>query len=155
MPLATYVPTKLKRSQVINAGPQLKFDTDTLIALLVVAGSGIPDTSKTGVQYIADVTATNAELSYSGYARQTLSGVTVAFDSTGTTIVDFSFSNITWAKNTNDPGTGRYLIIGDSSFGANDSGRPVVAVCDLNGLVSCAAGDLIFAAPTGGLIQWQ
>lgn len=155
MALATYVPTTLKKSQVINAGPQLKFDTDTLIALLVVAGSGIPSTSKTGIQYISQVTATNPELSYSGYARQTLTGVTVAYDATGTTIVDFSFADITWAQNANDPGTGRYLILADSSTGGADSSKAVFAVCDLNTTVSCAGGDLVFSCPTGGLIEWQ
>lgn len=46
MAASTNIPTKLKKSQVVNAGPQLKFDTDTMQCMLVKAGSGIdPDVS--------------------------------------------------------------------------------------------------------------
>jgi hypothetical protein len=155
MAAATLIPTKLKKSQVLTAGPQLKLDDLTLVALIVVAGSGIPDTSKTGIQFIGDVTATNAELSYSGYARQSLTGNTVAFDGSLTTTVDFSFSPITFPHNTNDPGTGRYLIIADTGVGASDATHPVLAVCDPNQFISSAAGDLVLQSPTGGLIQFQ
>lgn len=54
MAASTNIPTKLKKSQVVNAGPQLKFDTDTLECLLVKAGSGIPSTTSGGIQYVAD-----------------------------------------------------------------------------------------------------
>lgn len=155
MAAATYIPTKLKKSQVISAGPQLKFDTDTLVALIVVAGTGIPSTSSTGVQFIGDVTGTNAEMSYAGYARQTLTGVTVAFDGTTLTYVDFSFANITFAHNAADPGTGRYVVIADTSVGANDAAHPVLAIFDPGTTVSSAAGDLVLSSPTGGMIQWQ
>ena len=155
MAAATYIPTKLKKSQVTSAGPQLKLDTDTLVALIVVAGSGIPSTTSSGVQYISDVTGSNAEMTYSGYSRKTLTGVTVAFDGTTSTYVDFSFANITFPQAAGDPGTGRYIIIADTSVGSADSSHPVLAVCDPGGTVSSAAGDLVLSSPTGGLIQWQ
>jgi hypothetical protein len=155
MAASTNIPTKLKLSQVVNAGPQLKFDTDTLVCLLVVAGSGIPSTSKTGVQYISDVTGTNAEVTGTGYARQTLTSVTVAYDSTGTTLVDFSFANITFSQNAAGFTNARYIIIADTTSGAGDSTHPVIAVCDPNTTLSAVTGDVVLSSPTGGLIQWQ
>lgn len=155
MTAATYVPTKLKKSQVVSAGPQLKLDTDTLVCLIVVAGSGIPGTGSTGIEFISDVTSGNTEMSYSGYSRQTLTGVTVAYDGSDLNAVDFSFSNITFSHDTSDPGTGRYIIIADTSVGSGNSSHPVVAIGDPGTTVSCAGGDLVLSSPTGGLIQWQ
>lgn len=151
MSIATYIPAKLVKSQMINAGPQIKFDTDTLKCMVVVAGSGIPSTSKTGVQYVSDVTGTNAEVTGTGYARQTLSSVTVAFGSGDD--VDFSFANITFAQNAAGFTNGRYGVIFKDAGGA-DSGNPVVAILDLNATVSVVGGDLVLSAPSGGLIQW-
>lgn len=98
MAASTNIPTKLKKSQVVNAGPQLKFDTDTLGCLLVKAGSGIPSTTSGGIQFVADITGTNAEVSGTGYSRQTLSSVTVAFDGGVNTYVDFSFGDVTFTQ---------------------------------------------------------
>lgn len=154
MAAATNIPTKLKKSQVVSAGPKISFDTDTLKAMIVVAGSGIPDTSKTGIEYVSDVTSGNAEVTGTGYARQTLTGVTVAFDSTGTTIVDFSFSNITFSQNAAGFTNGKYIILFKDTGGA-DSTNPVIAVCDPNATLSVVPGDLVISSPTGGLIQWQ
>ena len=151
MAITTNIPAKLVKSQVINAGPKISFDTDTLKCLIVVAGSGIPSTSKTGVQYVSDVTATNAEVTGTGYARQTLAGVTVAFGSGDD--VDFSFSSITFAQNAAGFTNGRYAVIFKDTGGA-DSTNPVICVLDLNATVSVVGGDLVLSAPAGGLIQW-
>jgi hypothetical protein len=155
MAAGTFIPTTLKRSQVINAGPQVKFDTDTLVCLIVKAGSGIPSTQSNGVQFISDVTATNTELSYAGYTRKTLAGVTVAYDASPSDKVDFSFSDITWAQNAADDGLGRYIIFADTTIGASDASHPVIAVCDPNQFLSVVSGSLTLQSPTGGLIQWQ
>jgi hypothetical protein len=155
MAAATYIPTTLKKSQVINAGPQVKFDTDTIVCLIVKAGSGIPNTQSNGIQFISDVTATNPELSYVGYSRQTLAGVTVAYDASPSDKVDFSFSNIVWAQNANDDGTGRYIVFADTTIGANDAAHPVIAISDPNQYLNVQNGSLTLQSPTGGLIQWQ
>lgn len=155
MAASTNIPTKLKKSQVVNAGPQLKFDTDTLKCLLVVAGGGIPDTTKTGVQFVSDVTGTNAEVTGTGYARQTLTSVTVAFDGTGTTLVDFSFADITFTQNAAGFSNARYIIIYDDTSGGADSSKAVIAVCDPNQTLSAVGGDVVLSSPTGGLIQWS
>lgn len=154
MSTSTNIPTKLKKSQVVSAGPKISFDSDTLKCLLVVAGSAIPDTSKTGVQYVSDVTGSNSEVTGAGYARQTLSSVTVAFDSSGTTLVDLSFANITFSQNAAGFTTARYAILYKDAGGA-DSANPVFGVCDPNTTLSAVTGDVVFSAPTGGLIQWQ
>jgi hypothetical protein len=154
MAAATNIPTTLKKSQVLSAGPQVKFDGGNLKAVVVVAGSGIPNTSKTGVQFLTDVLSGNAEVTGTGYARQPVTGVTVAFDGTLTTAVDFSFANITFSMNAAGFTNGRYLIIVDATTGI-DSTSPVVAVCDPNVTFSPVAGDVVFSSPTGGLIQWS
>jgi hypothetical protein len=153
MAAATYVPTKLKKSQV-NGATVIDFDTDTLKCMIVVVGSAIPDTSKTGVQFVSDVTGSNAEVTGTGYARQTLTSPTVAFDSSGTTLVDFSFGNITFSANAAGFSTGRYIIFFKDTGGA-DSTNPVFAVCDPNQTLSVVSGDLVLSSPTGGLIQWS
>lgn len=155
MAASTNIPTTLKKSQVINAGPQLKFDTDTLVCFLVVAGSGIPSTSKTGVQFISDVLGTNSEVTGTGYSRQTLTSVTVAYDGSGTTLVDFSFANITFSQNAAGFTNARYIIFADTSIGGGDSTHPVFAVCDPNQTLSAQTGDIVLSSPTGGLIQWS
>lgn len=153
MAASTNIPTKLKKSQV-DGSVVIDFDTDTLKCLLVVAGSGIPATTKTGIQFVSDVTATNSEVTGTGYARQTLAGLTVAFDGTGTIIVDFTFSDITFLQNAAGFTNAVYAIMYKDVGGA-DSTRPVFAVCDTNLVLSAVTGDVVLKCPTGGLIQWQ
>ena len=152
MAAGTFIPTKLKKSQVDGA-VVIDFDTDTLKCMIVQAGSGIPSTTKTGVQYVSDVTSGNTEVSGTGYSRQTLAGVTVAFDASVNTYVDFSFSNITFLQNAAGFSNGRYIIFFKDT-GA-DATSPVFAVCDPDQTLSSVAGDIVLSAPTGGLIQWQ
>lgn len=155
MAASTNIPTKLKLAQVTTLTTNaIDFDSDTLKCMIVQAGSGIPSTSKTGVQFVSDVTATNTEVSGTGYSRQTLSGVTVAYDGTGTTIVDFSFSDITFSQNAAGFSNGRYIILLKDAGGA-DSANPVFAVCDPDQTLTVVPGDLVLSSPSGGLIQWQ
>lgn len=151
MATATYIPAKLVRSQVLNAGPQLKFDTQSTKCAVVVAGSGRPDTSKTGVQYVADVTSGNAEVTGTGYARQTLASITVAFGSGDD--VDYGFANITFSQNAGGFSNGRYGVLFYDTGGA-DLTNPVIAILDFGQTVSVVGGDLVLSAPAGGLIQW-
>lgn len=153
MAITTTIPTKLKKSQVTNTSQQLKFDSDTLMGLLVIAGSGIPDTSSTGIQFVQDVfSGGNTEVTGSGYARQTLAGVTVAFATS--TSVSLTFSNITFLQNAAGVTTARYLILYDATIGSGDSTHPVWAVVDPNAVQSTVTGDIIFQCPAGGLIVW-
>lgn len=147
---AAYIPTKLKLAQV-NGSP-VNFATDTLKAMLVVAGTAIPSTNNAGVQYVSDVTATNAEVTGTGYARQTLTSVTVANDGSVNTQVDFSFASITFAANAAGFSNGRYLILFKST--GVDSTSQVIEVFDPAVTVSAVTGDVVFSAPTGGAIQW-
>lgn len=151
MAIQTLIPAKLVRSQVLNAGPKISFDTATLKMGMVVVGAGIPSTSKTGIQYVSDVTATNTEVTGTGYARQTLGGVTVAFGSGDD--VDFSFNDITFLQNAAGFTNARYGFLFMDAGGA-DSANPMIAIIDLNGTISVVPGDLILKSPTGGLIQW-
>lgn len=152
MAAATYIPATLALSQV-DGSVVVDFNSDTFIALWVVVGGGKPSTSKTGVQYVDDVTATNSEVTGTGYARQTLASVTCAFDGTATNAVDWSFGDITWLQNAAGFSNGRYLIIA-KDVGGVDSARPVIAVIDPDQTVSVVSGDVVVSSPTGGLIQW-
>lgn len=151
MAVTTNIPAFLVRSQA-NGSVVVDFDSDTFKCLLVVAGAGIPSTSKTGVQFVSDVTGTNAEVSGGTYARQTLGSLTCAFGAGDD--VDWGFAAITFAQ---DAGAGptncRYAVIYKDVGGA-DSTRPVICVIDLNATVSLRTGDLVLTAPAGGLIQW-
>jgi hypothetical protein len=151
---STNIPTKLKLSQ-INGGNGttanvIDFDTDTLKCMIVVAGSGIPATSKTGIQYVSDVTGTNAEVA--GDVRQTLTSVTAAFDGSGTTLVDFNFANITFAQ-AQGWTNGAYIIF--YKFVSTDANSPVFAVCDPSQTLNVSVGDIVLQCPAAGLIQWQ
>lgn len=147
---ATTIPAKLKKSQV--DGTKIDFDSDTLKCAMVVAGSGAPSVSKTGVQFVSDVTGGNAEVTGTGYSRQTLSGVTVAFAS-GSDAVEFSHSAITFAQNAAGFTNGRYAVFFKDAGGA-DSANPVFAIADLDSNRSVQGGDLVLSAPSGGLINW-
>lgn len=151
MPASTAIPTKTKLYQATSN--YIDFDTDTLKCMLVVVGSGMPVTTGTGVRYVSDVTAANSEVTGTGYARQTLAGVTVAVDGTVNTYVDFSFSNITFTQNAAGFSNARYIIFFKDT-GA-DATSPVFAVCDPNQTLSAVTGDVVISSPTGGLIQWQ
>lgn len=154
MATSTTIPTKLKLRQVTSAS-KVDFDSDTLKMVLVIAGSGAPDTSKTGIEFLQDVfSGGNTEVIGTGYARATLSGVTVAFDATSTIAVDLTFTTVTFSQNAAGPNNIRYGIIVDTTIGAGDSTNPVVAVCDLGAVQSTQTGDLLLTPPTGGVIQW-
>jgi len=155
MGLSTAIPTILKKTEVTSTGSQLKFDTDTLKVLLVGPGSGAPNTQSNGIQWVSDVTATNTECSGVGYSRQTLSGVTVAYDASPSTTVDFSFGNITFSQNASGFTNARYAIFYDGTVGTVDTNSPVFAVCDLSQTYGVTGGDLVLSAPAGGLIQWS
>jgi len=151
MAVTTYIPAKLALSQVDGSGV-VDFDTDTFICGIVQIGSGRPSTSKTGVQYVSDITATNTEVSGTGYSRQTLTSVTVAFDGTATNAVDWSFGNITFSQNAAGFTNGRYIFI--AKDGASDAARRVINVIDPGATLSAQTGDIVIQSPTGGVIQW-
>lgn len=151
MAVTTNIPAKLVKSQV-DGSAVVDFDTDTFKAMLVRAGAGIPSTSKTGVQFVSDVTGGNAEVSGGTYARQTLGSLTLAFGAGDD--VDWGFANITFAQDAGaGPTDARYAVIYKDVGGA-DSARVVICVIDLNATVSLRTGDLVLSAPAGGLIQW-
>lgn len=149
--MATDVPAKLVKSQVDGA-VVVDFDTDDIRCMLVVAGAGFPNCSKTGVQFVSDVTATHSEVTGTGYARQVLAGKTVAFNGS-TDVVEWSFSSITFLQNAAGFTNARYAVLFKEVGGA-DSSRVVVAVCDLLSDRSVVGGDLVLSAPAGGLINW-
>lgn len=150
MAVTTNIPAKLVKSQ-FDGTEVIDFDSDTIKTMLVRAGSGIPSTSKTGVQYVSDVTATNAECTGGTYGRQTMAGKTVAFGAGDD--VDWSFTNVTFPQDAGaGPTDARYAIMLKDKGGA-DSANPVIDVIDLNATVSLRTGDLVLAAPAGGLIQ--
>jgi hypothetical protein len=154
MATATHIPTKLMKAQGSQtSGQAVNLSGDTFKMLAVVAGGGIPSTTSSGIQYVADVTATNSEDTNIG-ARKTLSGVTWAFDA-GAGKVDWSFSDIVYAQDAGDDGLTRYFVIYDDTLGTNDTDKPVVAIIDPGALVSAVNGPVTIQCPTGGLIQFQ
>jgi hypothetical protein len=153
MATATHIPTKLLKAQgQLTSAQAVNLSGDTFKMLAVKAGSGIPSTASGGIQFVADITATNAEDTNIG-ARPTLSGVTWAYDAS-TGVVDWSFSNVVYAQAGGDDGLTRYFVIYDSSQGSGDSTYPVVAILDPGQTVSVVNGSLTIQCPTGGLIQF-
>ena len=159
MTTATHVPGELLFNQgELSSTLGVNFDDTAaghFVCLIVVAGTGIPSTLYGGVTTIANVTATNAEMTYAGYARQALTGITWAALA-GNTSIGWSFSNITFPQEAADPGTGRYGIIGylGPSGSYADSAAPVVAVLDFGATVSTVNGSLVLQCPSGGLIDY-
>ena len=159
MATATHIPGELLYNQgALSSTLGANFD-DTgaghFTCLIVVAGSGIPSTLYGGVTTIANVTATNAEISYSGYARQALTGITWAALA-GNASIGWSFANITFPQEAADPGTGRYGVIAylGPAGSYTDANAPVVGVLDFGQLVSTVNGPLVLQCPTGGLILY-
>ena len=157
-----HVPTKLMKAQGgISSGQAVNLGDTTandFVAGIITAGAGMPLLSSTGAQYIADLVTTpntNVELSYAGYARQSLTSVTWAFDAT-LGVIDWSFGNLTWAQNSADPGTGRYVFFAWKGVGSSDATYPLVMLFDPNGtgLLSVAAASLTLISPTGGPLQF-
>ena len=154
MATATHIPTKLMKAQgQLTANQNINLASDTFRIMAIKAGSGIPSTSSTGVQFVSDVTATNAEDTLIG-GRQTIAGQTWSFDA-GLGIVDWSFSNITYAQNPVDDGLTRYFVIFDETQSTGtDATRVVVAILDPGQLISAVNGSVTIQCPTGGLIQF-
>lgn len=154
--MATTIPTKLKKQQVVSAATPVRFDTDTLTCLLVTTGGGAPDVTSgaAGIQFISETISANPEVTGTGYTRQTLTATAVTFDSTNTQ-VDFTFGNITFAQNAAGFTNARYAIIADTTVGGGDSTHPVLAVCDLGSNQSVQSGSLVLTCPASGLIQWS
>ena len=159
MSTATHLPGELLFNQgELSSTLGVNFDdtgTGHFTCLIVVAASGIPSTLYGGVTTIANVTAGNAEISYSGYARQALTGITWAALA-GNTSIGWSFSNITFPQEAADPGTGRYGVVAylGPSGTYTDANAPVVAILDFGQLVSTVNGSLVLQCPTGGLVQY-
>lgn len=154
MATATHIPTKLMKAQgQLTANQNVNLSGDTFKIMAVKAGSGIPSTSSSGVQFVSDITGTNVEDTLIG-ARQTLAGVTWAYDAS-LGIVDWSFTNVVYAQAGGDDGLTRYFVIYDETqSSATDATRPVVAILDPGQLVSVVNGSLTIQCPTGGLIQF-
>lgn len=153
MTTATHIPTKLLKAQGDQTtGQAVKLASDSFKIMAVKAGSGIPNTASGGIQFVADVTAGNAEDTLIG-ARQALTGVTWAFDA-ATGVVDWSFANITYAQAAGDDGLTRYFVIYDDSVGTGDSTKPVLAILDPGQTISVVNASLTIQCPTGGLIQF-
>lgn len=153
MAVTTHLPTKLLKAQgQLTSGQAVNFSSDTFKMLAVKAGSGLPLMSSTGVQFVSDVTGTNAEDTAIG-SRITLSGVTWSFDAT-LGVVDFSFSNVTYAQNGADDGATRYFVIQDTTVGATDATSPVIAIIDPGQFISVVNNSQVLQCPTGGLLQF-
>ena len=150
MAAASYVPTTLKLAQV--TGSPINFASDTLVCLLVTAGGGLPLTTDAGIEYISDVTSGNPEVTGTGYSRQTLTSVTVAYDGSTNTQVDFSHAAITFAQNAAGFTNARYAILAKST--GTDSTSPVFLVFDPGVTLSAQSGSVIFTSPVGGELQW-
>lgn len=153
MAVTTHICTKLMLHQgELTSAQAVNLNGDVFMGLWVKAGSGAPSLTGTGVQFVADVTGTNAEDTTIG-ARPTLT-VTWALDASNTA-VDWSFSNIVYAQNGSDDGLSRYFIIYDNTQGAGDSTHPVVCMVDPGATVSVVTGSLTIQAPAGGIIQFS
>jgi hypothetical protein len=153
MAVSTHIPTKLMKAQGgLVSGQQINFASDTFMIMAVKAGSGLPSLTSSGIQFVADVTGTNAEDTLIG-ARQTLAGVTWAFDGGGVA-VDWSFTTITYVQNGSDDGLTRYFVIYDNTVGVGDSTHPVFVVIDPGQLISVVNASLTIQSPTGGLVQF-
>lgn len=153
MAVTTHIPTKLMNAQgAKTAAGSINFSADTFKCLAVKAGSGLPSMSSTGIQFVADVTATNAEDTLIG-ARQTLTSVTWTNDAT-LGQVDWSFANIVYVQSSGDDGLTRYFVLYDSSVGSADASFPVVAIIDPGQFISVVNGAVVIQAPVGGLIQF-
>lgn len=152
MAAASFVPTKLAKT-VLGGGTTINLASDTIVCGAVVAGSGIPDTTKAGIEFIADLLATNSEVTGTGYARQILTSKTWAFDGTGTRLVDFGFANITFSQNAGGPTNIRYFFIAKNT--GSDATSQVLLIFDPNATYSMVTGDIVLSAPTGGAIQAQ
>lgn len=154
MAVTTHIPTKLMKAQgQLTSAQAVNFNSDTFMGLWVHAGSGIPSLTSSGIQFVADITATNTEDTNIG-ARVTLSGVTWAFDGSGVA-VDWSFSNIGYPQNASDDGLSRYFVIYDNTQGSGDATHPVVALIDPGQLISVVNASLTIQAPgSGGLISF-
>jgi hypothetical protein len=151
MPIASYVPTKLKLAQVSGGGHAINF-SGTLICMLVTAGGGLPDTTNAGIQFVSDVLIGNPEVTGTGYSRQTLTSVTVAYDGSVNTQVDFSHAAITFAQNAAGFTNARYVILYGST--GVDSTSPIFLVFDPNTTLSAQSGSVILSSPVGGELQW-
>jgi hypothetical protein len=154
MATATHIPTKLMKAQgQLTANQNVNLSGDTFKIMAVKAGSGIPSTPRPVSSSSPMSPGTNVEDTLIG-ARQTLAGVTWAFDAAAG-VVDWSFTTVTYAQAGGDDGLTRYFVIYDETqSSATDATRPVVAILDPGQLVSVVNGALTIACPTGGLIQF-
>lgn len=153
MATATHIPTKLMKAQgQLTSGQAVNLASDTFKMLAVAAGGGIPSTSSSGIQFVADITGTNSEVTLIG-ARKTLAGVTWAYDAS-LGIVDWSFTNVVYAQAPGDSGLTRYFVIYDDTLGSSDTDKPVLCILDPGQLVSAVNGSVTIQCPTGGLIQY-
>ena len=153
MAVSTHICTKLMKAQgQLTANQNVNLNADAFKIMAIKAGSGLPSLTSSGVQFVSDVTGTNAEDTNIG-ARQTVT-FTWSFDGSGTA-VDWSFSTITYAQNGSDDGLTRYFVIYDETQSSGtDATRPVVCIIDPGQLISVVGNALQIQSPTGGLIQF-
>jgi hypothetical protein len=144
----------MKAQGSLTSGQAVNLAADTFKLVALKAGTGIPSTTSSGIQFVADATATNAEdTAIYASTRPSFTGVTWAYDAS-TGVIDWSFSNLVLAQQAGDDGLTRYFAIYDGSVGTTDATFPVVAILDPGQTVSTLNGTLTIQAPTGGLIQF-
>lgn len=113
------------------AQKQIDLDTDTFGVLLAGATCSVTDTNK----FISDVT-TLAELSGTGYTRQTFTGLPLVVDTVNKRVY-LTASNIDWASVDATPDAAMAIFYKD---GAGDSSRLIVGRVDSGGFPRSLAG---------------
>lgn len=154
MATATKICTKWMKAQAQSGtGGCLNIASDTIKMMAIVAGTGAPNLTSSGVQFVSDVTSGNSEDTLIG-PRKTLSGITWANDASVGGSVDWSFSTAQYAQSATDDSSTRYFVIYDDTGSTGDAQRAVMFLLDPGQSVSVVNGTLTIAAPAGGLMQY-
>jgi hypothetical protein len=152
--VATYIPTKWILAQFsLSSGKTINLVTDTITIVALKAGSGVPNTTAGGIQFLSDVFVSNPEDTLIG-ARQVVTGQSLTAPSSTSYSVNFKFNNITYNQNASDDGLTRYFALVDSTVGTTDAARPVLAIIDPGQLVSVTQNPVILSLPSNGLITF-
>jgi hypothetical protein len=126
----------------------INLDTDTFKMGLCTGSAATWGSTQQAYQYVSSVTGAYTECSSSGYARVTLSSLSLAI--TGENTVWTCASPISFGSTITLTAASAFIY--DSSIGSGDSSYPLIGIIDFGGSVTSSSGAWTYTVdPTNGL----
>jgi hypothetical protein len=131
----------------------INLTTDTFICGLCTGSAATWGSTQEAYQYVSAITGAYTECTSSGYARVTLTTLTLTITGNKEVWTCTSPAPISWG--TTITLSAASMFVYDNTVGSGDSTHPVIAIIDFGGTVASTSGAYTFTVdPVNGLAAW-